>query len=144
LLANAASTGYNLVSGLVSSVYNTASQTAAHAVETTKQTANNATEGARQINNEAYASLNKNKGVTETEGSTSSSGGVLPLDEILKQNNSSPSVSAPVEEQKLAEPKKHMVYAVASDDGSEVKVLGRLPEGVGKEEIEAAMHPKST
>jgi len=127
-IGNAASSGIATVSDIVKSVFNTASNTAANIVENSEQKVKQGAEVAKQNHNQ----ISKNSITTPTTTSSSeSSEGALPLENILEMNDN----SKDTQEEPTKPPQEKMVYALAADDGS-LKVLGQIPEGVSKEQID--------
>jgi len=110
-------------------------QNAAQGAEAVKQ---NVAQGAEVVKQNHNQIVENSRTTPTTSDSTAEA---LPLEEILEMNAKSgdtqeKSNDTQEEPPKPAQPK--MVYAIAEDDGS-LKVLGKVPEGVSKEQIEKAI-----
>lgn len=140
-IGNAVSSGIATVSDIANSVFTAASNTAANVVENSEQSVAQGTEVVKQNVAQGTEAVKQNVAqgaevvkqnhdqIAENSTTTSSesSRGVLPLEKILEMNAESKDTSQP-----------KMVYALAADDGS-VKVLGEIPGGVSKEQMDNAM-----
>jgi len=151
-IGNAASSGVATVSDIVNSMFTAASNTAANVVEKSEQSIAQGTEVVKQNVAEAtevvkqnvaqgaevvkqnHNQLAENSRTTPTTSSSESTGGALPLEKILEMN----AMPEDTQEKPAKPPQPKMVYALAEDDGS-VKVLGQIPEGVSKEQMDNAI-----
>jgi len=129
---NMINSAYNAAANTASNIVENSRQTAAQGVDTVKQTAAQGADTVKQ-NHEFIAQNSRTTPTTSSE----SSGGMLPLDKILELNNPAAHAAAMKPAEPAPPPAPKMVYAMASDDGS-VKVLGEVPEGMSKEDMDTA------